>query len=418
MTHETQTADQPIDQPADQPAPRGRSTRTRLLTGLAAAALLLGAGGVGAAVGAGLAGRDEQTTATAAGTAALADPEVEDTTEVPSYERGPGAPGALRGPGSVPAPGGYSQGDGGGTATAVDATAEQSVGMVLVDTVLSDGEAAGTGMVISEDGAVLTNYHVVEGATEVTVTVATTGETYAAEVVGRDAAADVALLQLQDAQGLTTVALDDDEDPLVGDTLTAVGNAQGQGYLSASTGEVTALDQDISTGSTSSAQGEELVGLIELDAAVVGGYSGGAVLDEEGEVVGVTTAASTGPVAESYAVPIEDALAVVALIESGQEGDGVVVGPTAYLGVAVDTRSGRGAGALVAAVEEGSAAERAGLVAGDTVVALGGTAVTDHADLAAAVASHEPGEEVLLTWTDAAGQEQQAAVALGEAPTA
>ena len=166
---------------------------------------------------------------------------------------------------------------------------------------------------------VLTNYHVVEGSTSVKVTIATTGDTYDATVIGHDQAADVALLQLDGASDLATVNLDDDGDPAVSDTVTAVGNAQGQGFLSASTGTVVDLDQSIDTQSEGTVEGEHLTGLIETDAYVVGGYSGGALLDGEGEVVGITTAASSGGEAQSYAVPIEDALDVAQQIEDGSE---------------------------------------------------------------------------------------------------
>src|SRR4051812_32792813 len=205
------------------------------------------------------------------------------------------------------------------SARQTDATDAQSRGVVLVDTALTDGEAAGTGLVIDASGLVLTNYHVVEGSTSVTVTIATDGTTYDATVVGRDQAADVALLRLDDASGLTTVRVDDDGDPAVADAVTAVGNAAGQGSLSAPTGDVVALDRSISTATTGAAEGEHLTGLIQTDAYVIGGYSGGALLDDQGEVVGITTAASSGGATESYAVPIQDALAVADQIEAGHE---------------------------------------------------------------------------------------------------
>jgi S1-C subfamily serine protease len=236
-----------------------------------------------------------------------------------------------------------------------NATDAQSQGVVVINTTLTDGEAAGTGLVLDSSGIVLTNYHVVEGSTSVKVTIATDGTTYDATVVGHDQKSDIAVLQLDGASDLATIDLDDDADPAVSDTVTAVGNAQGQGYLSASDGSVVALDQSITTQSEGSVAGEQLTGLIETNAYVVGGYSGGALLDSEGEVVGITTAASSGGVTESYAVPIDDALTVADQIESGQEGGDVEIGPSAYLGIGI-----AGDDLQIASVETGSAGASAG----------------------------------------------------------
>jgi S1-C subfamily serine protease len=294
-----------------------------------------------------------------------------------------------------------------------DATAEQSEGVVLIETRTTSGEAAGTGMVIDSSGLVLTNYHVVEGSTEVRVTVASTGVTYDATVLGHDQEADVALLQLADASDLATVSLDDDGDPAVSDEVTAVGNAQGQGFLSASTGSVVALDQSIDTQDAASVQGEHLTGLIQTDAYVVGGFSGGALIDDEGEVVGITTAASSGGAAESYAVPIDDAIDVAEQIEDGQESAEVQVGPSAYLGIAITDSP---EGVQVGQVESGGAAADAGIQAGAFITGVDDTTITAYDDLRTALASHEPGDEVTLHWTDAAGADHESAVTLGESP--
>lgn len=321
----------------------------------------------------------------------------------------------------TPGTGGLGDGtaDGTGTdtdaATDTDATADQSRGVVLIDTTLTDGEAAGTGLVIDATGLVLTNYHVVEGSTSVTVTLASDETTYDATVVGFDETADVALLQLTGASGLDVVALDDDDDPAVSDTVIAVGNAEGQGSLSASTGSVVALGQSITTASTAAAEGEDLTGLIQTDAYVVGGYSGGALLDDEGEVVGITTAASQAGPTESYAVPIEDALAVAEQIEAGEESAEVQVGPAAYLGVGV-LETGDGADATVAEVEVGSAAADAGITAGDRITAVGGRAVTSLDTLRTVLATYEPGDRVAVRWTGSSGGRHRASVVLGESP--
>ncbi len=293
-----------------------------------------------------------------------------------------------------------------------DATAAQSKGVVLINTVTTDGEGAGTGLVLDSSGLVLTNYHVVEGSTTVKVTVASTGDTYDAKVLGHDQTADIALLQLDGASGLPTVTTDDDE-PAVSDDVTAVGNAQGQGYLSASSGRVVALDQSIDTQSEGTVAGEHLTGLIQTDAYVVGGYSGGALLDDEGEVVGITTAASSGGQAESYGIPIDTALDIAQQIEDGDESAAVQVGPAAYLGVSIPSQ---GAGTQVAQVQAGSAAADAGVQAGATITGIGDTDITSYDVLRSALATHEPGDHVVLRWTDSSGGTHRATVTLGESP--
>ena len=298
-----------------------------------------------------------------------------------------------------------------------EVTDAESQGVVLVETTLPDGSAAGTGLVVDSSGLVLTNYHVVEGSTSVEVTVASDGTSYDAEVVGFDRGADIALVRLDGASDLAAVRLDDDGDPAVSDEVTAVGNAAGQGYLSASSGTVVALDRSITTGTEGAALGGHLTGLIQTDAYVVGGYSGGALLDDEGEVVGVTTAASGGgpaPSSESYAIPIDDALAVADRIESGDESDGVQVGPSAYLGVAV-TETGTGLG--IAEVEDGGAAARAGIVAGDVLTGVGDRTVRSLDELKDALATYQPGERATLRWTRD-GRAHHATVTLGTSPVA
>jgi S1-C subfamily serine protease len=258
--------------------------------------------------------------------------------------------------------------------------------VVLVDTELSyEGAAgAGTGIVLTSDGEVLTNYHVVEGATAIRVTVASTGRAYTASVVGHSATSDVALLRLEDASGLTAARVDDDTVAL-GDPVAAVGNAGGTGTLTAADGSVTDLDSTITTASEGSVASERLRGLIETDADVVPGDSGGPLLDAEGEVVGIDTAASSGSSIDGYAIPIDDALTVVRQIRSGTETSTVQVGANAFLGVQVTDAAAAYAGAsygstgtdgaAVAGVVDGSPAADAGLVAGDVITAVGSTPV-------------------------------------------
>lgn len=326
-----------------------------------------------------------------------------------------------------------------GSADAAPAAASsaQSTGVVLIDTVLgyANAEAAGTGMVIGANGLVLTNNHVVDGSTRITVTVASTGRTYDASVVGTDRTDDVAVLQLQGATGLQTVAIDHDGDAQVGAAATAVGNAEGGGRLLAAAGTIAALDSTVTTAAEGTTPSETLDGMIRLAADVVSGDSGGAVLDAQGEVIGMTTAASVGSgTTVGYAIPIDDALAIAQRIEAGDASTGVTIGYPAFLGVQIataptttgtgrlGTRSGTGsattAGATVGGVIVGTPAAKAGLIEGDVITAVDGTAIADASALSTAMAAHAPGQSVTIAWTDAAGTAHSATVTLVAGPAA
>lgn len=360
--------------------------RRGLAFGAAGGALALGllAGGVGGGVIATAQASTDTDTASASTVegAAYAPPSAED--QVPSFVPPSWASG--------------QQPTTSDQSAATAASADLQVGVVTIATTLGyqNASAAGTGMVLTANGLVLTNNHVIEGSTSIEVTVESTGQTYTAVVVGTDAASDVALLQLQDASGLATVALDDDGGVTAGDAVTAVGNAEGGGDLLAATGGVTALDQ------TMSASGETLSGLIQFSAAVVPGDSGGPVLDDEGEVIGMTTAASSSTVdTVAYAIDIEDALVIAHQIQSGGDSDTVTIGYPAFLGVLL------GADSSVVGVLDGTPAATAGLAAGDVITAVDGVPVSS--SLSALLATYSPGDTVTLTWTVASSGESTSA---------
>ena len=172
-----------------------------------------------------------------------------------------------------------------------------SKGLVDVNTTIGyDGaQGAGTGIVLSADGLVLTNHHVVAGSTAIRVTDVGNGKTYDATVLGYDSTHDVAVLRLKDASGLTVAPLGSSSTVKVGDDVVAVGNAGGVGGTpSAVAGTVRALDQQITVRDESDGSVNRLTGLIQLDAAIAPGDSGGAVVNDDGKVVGVVTAGSTG----------------------------------------------------------------------------------------------------------------------------
>ncbi|MBM7515637.1 S1C family serine protease [Nocardioides nitrophenolicus] len=366
---------------------------TRNPFALGTAALLLVATGAGsAAVASHLVATDPASTTSAA------------TTEVPTQPAVPTTP-YVRRQSYVPETTGQA---------ATDATAEQSTGIVEISSTLTNGTGAGTGLVLDSDGTVVTNHHVVEGATSIEVTVVSTGRTYEARYVGANPTTDVAVLQLEDASGLTPVDLSDTP-AAVGDEITAVGDAGGDGgSLTASPGTVSALHDDITVESTDGSGGTALTDLIRMDAYVVPGDSGGAVLDADGDVVGMNVAASSGSgQVTGYAIPIATVEQVVAQIEAGDEGNGVELGYDGYLGVALDPSA---TAPLVVEVTEGSAAARAGIAAGDTVTKVDGTAVGTTEELRAAIAGHDAGARVTVTWTTTAGGTESATVTLGEAP--
>jgi S1-C subfamily serine protease len=319
------------------------------------------------------------------------------------------------------------------TATAVSrpASAAQSKGVVVIDTVLpyENARAAGTGMVLTASGQVLTSYHVVKGAGTINVTVAETGKTYQAAVVGSDQAADVALLQLKGASGLASIKIDDDKTS-VGDKVTAVGNAGGTGTLTAAKGTIVSLKASITTAAEGPVASETLTGMIETTADVVSGDSGGPLYDADGETIGIDTAASSGSEINGYATPIERALGIVQQIRSGKQSSTVQVGPAPFLGVELSDASSSSdlgypgaaleepSGALVEGVVSGSAAAQAGLDAGDQITALGVHAVTSAEDVTALLADHDPGDRVKIIWIDQAGSQQAATITLGSSPVA
>ncbi len=296
---------------------------------------------------------------------------------------------------------------------ALKVSAAESAGVVLIEAETSEGVAAGSGMLLTQDGKVLTNYHVVAGSDVVSITVADTADVYRATVLGFDQTKDVALLQLRGASQLTTVVLD--SDPVkVGEAAYAVGNANGDGELVRAAGKVTDTDKNLTVKSDSPWGSEEdLKDLIETSAGAVPGHSGGPMFDDEGEVLGMTTAGSQER-RQSYAIPIADAMSVVATIEAGSDSGTVRVGPAGYLGVKFGSIGA--AGATVTEVVDGGPADDAGIETGSTISRIGDTAITRGLNLANVVRSLEPGAKVPVEWIAPDGSQQRATVILGSSP--
>jgi S1-C subfamily serine protease len=301
------------------------------------------------------------------------------------------------------------------------ATAAQQVGVVDIDTVLGyqGAEAAGTGMILTSSGEILTNNHVIDGATSIKVTVVTSGATYTAKVVGTDPSDDVAVLQLQGASGLQTAKIGNSSDVNVGDAVTAVGNAGGVGGTpSAANGSVVALNQSLTASNENGSNAETLTGMIEINAPVVSGDSGGPLYDSNDKVVGMDTAASSafgygGGQTAAYAIPINKALGIADKIESGQASSTIHIGNPAFLGVSLQDSA---SGAVVASVAAGTPATSAGLQVGDVITSVDGKSVSSAQSLATTIAGHHPGDRITLGWTDAFGQSHTATITLATGP--
>jgi S1-C subfamily serine protease len=347
--------------------------------------------------------------------------------------------------------------------------AKVSPALVDVVSTLGDqnGEAAGTGMVLTSNGEVLTNNHVIDGATSISVTDIGNGHTYKATVVGYDKTKDIAVLQLQNASGLQTVTFGDSSTVSVGQQVVAIGNAEGKGgQPSVVTGSVTALNQSITASNEGSASNsEQLTGLIQTNAPIQPGDSGGPLVNSAGQVIGIDTAASTSsatPTAQAatpgqsqqgesqqgqsqasqaFSIPIDEAESLASQIEAGTSSSTVHLGSTAFLGIEVSsaaTGSGSGlggdgnggygyggdgsgtttSGATVAGSLSGSPAADAGLTDGDVITSLAGQSVTSASQIQTILGAYHPGDQVSISWTDGYGQSQTATVTLANGPAA
>src|SRR5579884_1331666 len=280
-------------------------------------------------------------------------------------------------------------------------------GIVDIFTTLGyqNGEAAGTGMIINGSGEVLTNNHVIRGATVFKVVDVATQKTYTATVAGYSVQQDVAVLKLANARNLKTIALGNSSTLKIGQKVVALGNALGEGTRSAASGRITALGQSL-TAYDASGGSEHLTGMIETNARVQPGDSGGPLFNAAWKAIGMVTAGSSTLSYSSsggvgYAIPINRALALAKQIWTGQASSEVHIGPTAFLGVQV--ADGPSGGALLENVIAGTAAAAAGLSAGDVITALDGVPISAASDLTDVVLSLTPGSTYSIAWIDGSG---------------
>ncbi|WP_433336980.1 S1C family serine protease [Spirillospora sp. CA-294931] len=284
--------------------------------------------------------------------------------------------------------------------------------------------SAGTGIVLDASGLVLTNNHVIQGATRIEGTDTDNRRTYPAEVVGYDTAGDLAVIRLKGAGPLKVAALGSGERVRIGEPVTAVGNSNGKadrGRPKVVTGRVLSLDQTIDATDQSDGSSERLYGLIETDAPIRPGDSGGPLLNSAGKVIGVNTAASAGFTMKrqggnrGYAIPVDRAMGIARQIQRGEASASVHIGPTAMLGVQVRTAPGS-SGAFISETLPGTPAEAAGLRPKTTIVAVDGRPVDSPGTLTDLLLAQHPGDTVQITWADDQGRRTTTPIRLAEGP--
>ena len=351
-------------------------------------------------------------------------------------------------------------------------------GVVIINTTLqySSERAAGTGMVINADGLVLTNNHVIENATKITATVAATGKNFVAKVVGYDVTGDIALIQLQNPSGLHPVPVGDASKVKTGDSVVALGNAEGRNEIVSAAGRITGVNQTI----TASDQGgtvksETLHGMLQTDAGIVSGDSGGPLVNSAGLVIGMDTAGNNVSFpgqqqpASGFAIPINTALSVTRQITTGHASSTISIGYPPFVGIYVSqgtssdpqaqaeqqqqqnngfggfgggngfsNGNGNGgsqscytndanlpvpstiapvsSGTLVVGTICGSPAAIAGVTAGSVVTGVNGQAVSAPQTLHSQLAKFRPGDTVSLTWVTPSGQHKNGSVTLTAGP--
>jgi S1-C subfamily serine protease len=369
-------------------------------------------------------------------------------------------------------PAGHDDVPGFGDSTLNQSRIESRVEPGLVDitaTLKYQSETAeGTGMILSSNGLVLTNNHVIDNSTSVTVTPVDSGRNYQARVIGYDSTHDVALLQLEGASGLRTVSFGNSGRLDVGTAVLALGDAQGKGGVTPAPGIIDALNRSINASDQGSGTTENLHGMEQTSAQIQEGDSGGALADNSGQVVGMITAANTSSTQPGgtigFAIPINTALSIARQIAGGDHTATDYIGVPGFLGVIVpnsnstsprqEARDERSylqhdstyspaappggmfdcidldtqvssvptrlapvkGGVLIIDVLCNTAANRIGLQAGDVVTAVNGHPVTAPPTLGAYLSKFHPGNTVKLSWTDIGGGKHTAELTLSQGP--
>ena len=368
----------------------------------------------------------------------------------------------------VPAPRDNAPGSGSADLNQVKVADKVKPGLVdIVSTLKYDSETAeGTGMILSSTGLVLTNNHVIDGATSVVARLVDSGKRYQAQVLGYDDTDDVALLQLRHASGLATVNFGNSSQVSLGTAVLALGNAEGRGGVTPAAGIINALNRSIQASDQGSGTTEYLYHMMQTNAAIQQGDSGGALADNAGQVIGMITAADTANPGTpgntiGFAIPINSALAIARQIAAGQGSPTVYIGMPGFLGVevaqsnsssprqqAIDeegaSNGGRaggrqrggsaaclvggqqpvapktiapaGTGVLILGILCGTAADSHGLVPGDVITSVDGHAVSTPDSLTGITAMYHPGDVVSVGWVGLGGGKHTTSVTLGKGP--
>ena len=316
---------------------------------------------------------------------------------------------------------------------------------VDITTVLAsqDAEAEGTGMILTKNGEVLTNNHVIEGGSRITAQVDGTGRRYQVKVLGTDVNKDVALVQLIGASNLPTVKIGNSSAVHVGDQVVAIGNALGLGGPpTVTSGIISALDRTINAMDSGSTVVEHLTGMLQTDAPINPGNSGGPLVDSSGQVIGMDTAAYNGTTSSGqsasnigFAIPIDRAIAIAQAIQQGRGSSTILIGPRGIIGVDVlsvqqaeqqasNFFGGPGInppvnyGAYVQSVLAGSPAQAAGITSGDVIIGVNGVRVQSPTALSNALSNDKPGTTVTVTWVTGSGTKHSARITLEADPQA
>jgi S1-C subfamily serine protease len=378
---------------------------------------------------------------------------------------------------------GNSGNSGNSGSSAVSSATEQKVknavlpGLVIItsDLQYQGDAAAATGMIISPSGRVLTNNHVIDGTTGLTATLVSTGQRFKAQWLGYDKSDDVAVIQLVGASGLRTVPLGNSNTVKVGDGVVAMGNANGTGGITTVTGTITGLNRSITASDSGTGTSEDLTGMLQTDADIIQGDSGGPMANVNGQVIGMDTAASSDSVGfgqsqsnAGFAIPINRAISIANEIIQGKSSSVVRVGTSGFLGVIVvpgsdgqqstvtnprqqaqqeegsqqqgsgfggtqypptsgcvsnDTNAGVPAqiapvssGTLILGALCGTPASTARMSGGDVITKVNGQAVTSPASLVGILNVLHKGQTVKVTWVTPADQVVSQSMTLAAAP--
>jgi putative serine protease PepD len=285
-----------------------------------------------------------------------------------------------------------------GNTSIAKAAAAIAPSVVTITNTTEDGGDTGTGIIVSSDGEIITNNHVVEGSTDLKVRLAGATDAVKATILSTDPGNDLALIKLVNASGLTAATFADPASIAVGDTVVAVGYALAlDGGPSVTSGIVSALNRTLTDSDGA------LDGLVQTDAAISSGNSGGPLINLNGQVIGVNTAVYNGGGQTSannigFAIGVAEVQRVVKILRADASGNNSNSARTqGYLGISLGDRTDGGSGAVITEVQADSPADKAGLKVKDIVIAINGTTVTGQGSLIAVIRDASPGDKVTLT---------------------